>query len=47
MSTSTKTIYIVWRSRCDAEWLAAAENEVDEEGRGRDTFYGQDPGCMK
>jgi hypothetical protein len=29
---------VVWRYRCDAEWLAAAENEVDKEERGRDTF---------
>jgi hypothetical protein len=33
-----KDVTLVWRHRCDAEWLAAAENEVDEEGRGRDTF---------
>jgi hypothetical protein len=29
---------VVWRYRCDAERLAAAENEVDEEDGGRDTF---------
>jgi hypothetical protein len=28
----------LWRYRCDAEWLATAENEVDEEDGGRDTF---------
>jgi hypothetical protein len=29
---------ILWRYRCDAEWLAASENEVDEEDGDRDTF---------
>jgi hypothetical protein len=31
-------LILVWRYRCDAEWHAAAENKVDEEGRGRDTL---------
>jgi hypothetical protein len=30
--------HYLWRYRCDAERLAAAENEVDEEDGDRDTF---------
>jgi hypothetical protein len=38
-----KTIFsepgnLLWRYRCDAEWLATAENEIDKEDGGRDTF---------
>jgi hypothetical protein len=29
---------ILWRYRCDAERLATAENEVDEEDGDRETF---------
>jgi hypothetical protein len=34
----SESVHHLWRYRCNAERLAAAENEVDEEDGGRDTF---------
>jgi hypothetical protein len=34
----SESVHHLWRYRCNAERLAAAENEVDKEDGGRDTF---------